>query len=66
MSADNLQRKEHLTDTRAKTVGLTDEGVKIILMAVGAVENFDKEFFSLFGNKITELNNILVILLGQK
>ena len=61
-----LQRKEHLTDTRAKTVGLTKEGVKIIKMAVVAVEKFDKEFFSLLGNKTTELNNNLIILLGQK
>ena len=61
-----LQRKEHLTDTRAKTVGLTEEGVKIIKMAVVAVEKFDKEFFSLLGNKTTELNNNLLVLLGQK
>ena len=61
-----LQRKEHLTDTRAKTVGLTEEGVKIIKMAVVAVEKFDKDFFSLLGNKTTELNNNLIVLLGQK
>ena len=61
-----LQRKEHLTDTRAKTVELTKEGVKIIKMAVVAVEKFDKEFFSLLGNKVTELNNNLIVLLGQK
>lgn len=61
-----LQRKEHVTDTRAKTVELTKEGVKIIKMAVVAVEKFDKEFFSLLGNKTTELNNNLIILLGQK
>ena len=61
-----LQRKEHLTDTRAKTVELTKKGVKIIKMAVVAVEKFDKEFFSLLGNKTTELNNNLIVLLGQK
>ena len=61
-----LQRKEHLTDTRAKTVGLTEKGVKIIKMAVVVVEKFDKEFFSLLGNKTTELNNNLIVLLGQK
>ncbi len=61
-----LQRKEHLTDTRAKTVELTEEGVKIVKMAVVVVEKFDKEFFSLLGNKTTELNNNLIILLGQK
>jgi len=61
-----LQRKEHQTDTRAKTVELTKEGVKIIKMAVVAVEKFDKEFFSLLGDKTTELNNNLIVLLGQK
>jgi DNA-binding MarR family transcriptional regulator len=61
-----LHRKEHLTDTRAKTVGLTKEGIKIIKMSVVAVEKFDKDFFSLLGNKTTELNNNLIILLGQK
>ncbi len=61
-----LQRKEHVTDTRAKTVELTEEGVKIIKMAVVAVEKFDKEFFSLLGNKTTELNNNLIVLLGME
>jgi DNA-binding MarR family transcriptional regulator len=61
-----LQREEHRTDTRAKSVGLTEEGVRIIKMAVVVVEKFDKVFFSLLGNKTTELNNILIILLGQK
>jgi MarR family transcriptional regulator, organic hydroperoxide resistance regulator len=61
-----LQRKEHLTDTRAKTVGLTDEGKKIIKKAVIAVEKFDNQFFSLLGNKTEELNKNLLTLIGQK
>lgn len=61
-----LQRQEHLTDTRAKTVDLTAEGKKIIKKAVVTVEKFDKEFFSLLGNKTKELNKNLMILLGQK
>jgi len=61
-----LQRKEHLTDTRAKTVELTEEGKKIIKKAVVTVEKFDKEFFALLGDKTTELNNNLIVLLGQK
>lgn len=60
-----LQRQEHLTDTRAKTVGLTNEGKKIVKKAVVTVEKFDKEFFSLPGNKITEMNKYLLTLLGQ-
>ncbi len=34
-----VQRQEHVTDTRAKTVELTEEGKKIIKKAVVTVEN---------------------------
>jgi DNA-binding MarR family transcriptional regulator len=61
-----LQRREHITDTRAKTVGLTDEGKKIIKKAVITVEKFDTKFFSTLGNKNLELNKNLLILLKQK
>lgn len=61
-----LQRQVHLTDTRAKTVGLTDEGNKIIKKAIVTVEKFDFEFFSKLGNKTTELNKSLLTLLKQK
>ncbi|MCK6602995.1 MAG: MarR family winged helix-turn-helix transcriptional regulator [Bacteroidetes bacterium] len=39
-------RTEHPVDTRAKTVGLTEEGIRITRLAVVAVEKFDREFFS--------------------
>jgi MarR family transcriptional regulator, organic hydroperoxide resistance regulator len=61
-----VQRQEHLTDTRAKTVGLTEEGKKIIKKAIVTVEKFDAEFFSLPGNKAAELNRNLLHLLKQK
>lgn len=61
-----LQRQEHLTDTRAKTVGLTEEGKKIIKKAVVTVEKFDSEFFSLLGNKTNELNKYLLTLLRPR
>ena len=61
-----IQRQEHLTDTRAKTVELTEEGKTVIKKAVVAVEKFDVEFFSLLGNKTAELNKNLITLLGQK
>ena len=61
-----IQRQEHLTDTRAKTVGLTEDGQEIIKKAVVTVEKFDIEFFSLLGGKTTELNTHLLTLLGQK
>ncbi len=61
-----LQRQEHLTDTRAKTVGLTDNGKKIIKLAVKTVETFDKTFFKTLGNKTKIFNEQLLTLLGQK
>jgi DNA-binding MarR family transcriptional regulator len=61
-----LQRHEHLTDTRAKTVGLTDIGKKIIKQAVKTVETFDKTFFATLGNKTQLFNQQLLTLLKQK
>jgi len=61
-----IQRQEHLSDTRAKTVSLTEEGKEVIKKAIVTIEQFDKEFFSLLGNKTTELNGNLLALLGQK
>ena len=60
-----LQRQEHLTDTRAKTVGLTDNGNKIIKHAVKTVETFDKTFFAKLGDKTKIFNGQLLSLLGQ-
>lgn len=61
-----LQRQEHLTDTRAKTVGLTDNGKKIIKQAVKTVETFDRTFFAKLGNKIETFNKQLLTLLENK
>jgi len=61
-----IQRHEHLTDTRAKTVALTEDGIKMIKNAVITVEKFDRDFFSLLGDKTTELNKNLLILLDYK
>lgn len=61
-----IQRQEHLTDTRAKTVGLTDNGKKIIKQAVEAVENFDKFFFATLADNTQAFNEELLTLLSQK
>jgi DNA-binding MarR family transcriptional regulator len=61
-----LQRQEHLTDTRAKTVGLTEEGKKIIKQAIKTVETFDKIFFATLGNQTKIFNGQLLTLLEQK
>jgi len=60
-----LQRQEHLTDTRAKTVGLTDNGKKIIKQAVKTVETFDRTFFSKLGGKTETFNKQLLTLLEK-
>jgi DNA-binding MarR family transcriptional regulator len=60
-----LSRQEHATDTRAKTVELTDAGKKVIRQAVKAVETFDREFFSVLGDRIKDFNKRLITLLNQ-
>lgn len=61
-----LQRQEHSTDTRAKTVGLTEEGREIVKQAVKTVESFDKTFFAILADKSQVFNEQLLMLLGQK
>jgi len=61
-----VQRREHHTDTRAKTVELTPAGINTIKEAVIAVEAFDREFFSVLGNNQTGLRkNLLHLLEGN-
>ena len=61
-----LQRQEHATDTRAKTVELTEEGKKITKLAVKTVEKFDSDFFKPLGEKTNEFNKKLMVLLKQE
>ncbi|WP_269223012.1 MarR family transcriptional regulator [Flavobacterium sp. IMCC34518] len=61
-----LLRQEHLTDTRAKTVALTNNGKKIVKQAIITVETFDKTFFAVLGNTTQKFNDQLVTLLEQK
>jgi len=61
-----VRRQEHATDTRAKTVVLTDEGKRIIKQAVKTVESFDTHFFSVLGGKGRHFNEQLSVLLQQK
>lgn len=63
---DFLQRKEHSTDTRAKTVTLTDKGIELVKQAVVAIEQFDHDFFSVLMDKTSEFNQTLSILLARK
>lgn len=58
-----IARQEHATDTRAKTVTLTDAGRALIIPAVKIVEQFDHSFFGLLGENSQTLNALLQQLL---
>lgn len=60
-----LQRQEHLTDTRAKTVLLTEAGKALVKKAVVAVEAFDNQFFAILGEGASAFNKQLLGLLKQ-
>ena len=61
-----IKRQEHETDTRAKTVGLTEIGIKNTKQAIKTVEEFDKQFFGSLGNETQNFNNKLTTLLDKK
>lgn len=61
-----LQRQEHLTDTRAKTVELTTNGQKVAKLAVKTVEIFDGDFFQPLSDKTKDFNKKLNSLLTRK
>lgn len=60
-----LERQEHLTDTRAKNVALTDRGKEVVKQAVVKVEYFDREFFSQLDSNIADFNKQLISLLHK-
>ena len=59
-----LQRQEHATDTRAKSVALTETGKQVIKQAVVVVEDFDRQFFSVLDVGTAEFNKKLLALLA--
>lgn len=60
-----IQRQEHATDTRAKTVELTEQGKEIVKKAIVTVEEFDRRFFATLGEQTSQFNSQLSALLGQ-
>jgi len=60
-----LQRKIHLSDTRSKSICLTEKGQTIIEQAVKTVEEFDKVFFNTLGHSSQQFNKQLLRLLNQ-
>ncbi|HSZ71606.1 MAG TPA: MarR family transcriptional regulator [Cytophagaceae bacterium] len=61
-----IKRKEHDTDTRAKSVVLTSAGVKVTRQAVKIIEKFDTQFFNKLGGKKKVFNAGLLSLLNAE
>lgn len=61
-----LGRQEHSTDTRAKTVILTQAGIEVTKIAVKVVEEFDRSFFQQLGSDLSFFNQKLHSLLERK
>ncbi|MFL9481301.1 MarR family winged helix-turn-helix transcriptional regulator [Chitinophagaceae bacterium LWZ2-11] len=60
-----LERQEHETDTRAKTIRLTEKGIDITKQAVITVEKFDLQFFEILDDKLPGFNDALKVLLAR-
>jgi DNA-binding MarR family transcriptional regulator len=58
-----LLRHEHATDTRAKTVALTDEGRVLLQKALKIVANVDDAFFDVLGEGRSAFNKMALRLL---
>lgn len=61
-----LQRREHPTDTRAKTITLTEAGSNMAALAVKTVEHFDNAFFEPLGAQVRDFNARLLSLLARE
>ena len=62
-----IERWQHHTDTRAKTISLTENGIKITRQGVKTMQRFDTSFFQSLGNKIQDFNiGFLTFLYAKK
>lgn len=61
-----IKRQEHETDTRSKTVRLTETGLNITKQAIKTVEQFDKQFFGSLDKQTEDFNYKLTTLLENK
>ena len=60
-----VERQEHHTDTRAKSVTLTESGIEVARQAVEIINKVDADFFKGLGKDVKEFNGMLVELLGE-
>lgn len=61
-----IQRQEHSTDTRAKTISLTTNGKKLLQKALKVVEDTDEHFFLPLSNKAETFNKSMLSLLDKE
>lgn len=54
-----IQRKAHVTDTRAKSILVNREGLMLLRQAVKQVEGYDRKFFTPLGTQASEFNKLL-------
>lgn len=60
-----ITRKEHETDTRAKTIRLTTNGEVVLQKAIIEIENADLDFFATLNNKLSSFNKNMVQLIDK-
>ena len=65
LEKDNfILKSENEIDTRAKTITLTNEGVKLAIKSIKIVENIDNDFFSILDiEDKNKLNSLFIKLL---
>ena len=60
-----ITRQEHETDTRAKTIRLTNNGAVVLQKAIIEIENADLDFFATLDTKLSSFNKNMVQLIDQ-
>lgn len=60
-----VTRQEHETDTRAKTIRLTNIGATVLQKALIEIENADLDFFSILETKLPLFNKNMVQLIDE-
>jgi len=61
-----ISKKEHATDTRAKTIDITKQGKEIVKKAIVTVETIDRKFFAVLKSKLDAFNKGLIALIKNQ
>ena len=60
-----ITRQEHETDTRAKTIRLTNNGAVVLQKAIVEIENADLDFFATLDTELSSFNKNMVQLIDE-